>query len=111
MSTPDTHTELAAELMELEAGLRNLRLWSHREPTARALASTEPFACDTLAFTEWLQFIFVPRLYSLAETGAPLPEKCDVTPMAEEYFKANAIEARVVIRRLWRIDRLVTEAS
>ena len=54
--------EVAALLMAIEAQLRQLNLWEEEAPTAEALASSEPFAIDTLSFTQWLQFIFLPTM-------------------------------------------------
>ncbi|KJS06674.1 MAG: hypothetical protein VR73_09900 [Gammaproteobacteria bacterium BRH_c0] len=107
----ETHIQLAGELLELEDSLRNLRLWTSQAPTAEALASVEPFACDTMAFTEWLQYLFIPRLHSLVEHGARLPEKCAVAPMAEEYFKSAPVDAATVLVILGRIDRLITDST
>ncbi|MCK9563193.1 MAG: YqcC family protein [Bacteroidales bacterium] len=108
MPTTHTHHQLANELLDLEAALRRLRLWHDIAPPPSALASTAPFACDALLFTEWLQFIFIPRLGELVAAGAPLPASCDVTPMAEEYFKANGQYCAPVLMILARIDQLVT---
>ena len=108
MPTADIHRQLASELMELEATLRELRLWHDEAPSVEALASVEPFACDTLLFTEWLQFIFIPRFRELTATGAPLPARCDIAPMAEEYFRAHGQHCAAVLAILVRMDRLVT---
>ncbi|HEY8386315.1 MAG TPA: YqcC family protein [Porticoccaceae bacterium] len=104
----ETHRQLVLELAELEAILQSLQLWHDTTPSATALASTAPFACDTLLFTEWLQFIFIPRLRSLAHARAPLPRNCNVTPMAEEYFGSGS-EQSALVARITRIDRLLTE--
>lgn len=104
------HIRLAELLMDLEADLRTQALWSSVPPAPEAMASTEPFACDTLVFTQWLQFIFIPRLYALSESRAMLPEVCDVAPMAEEYFAVNRIHAPRIIEHLRRIDRLITHS-
>lgn len=104
------HAALDEELLALEAVLRNLDLWHRETPSAEALASTAPFACDSLLFTEWLQFLFIPRLRALLVAGAPLPDSCDITPMAEEYFKANAMAPGELLAILRRIDRLITGA-
>ena len=109
MVLAETHVQLAGELLELEVALRNLCLWSSEPPSAKALASVEPFACDAMAFTEWLQYIFIPRFSSLLENGDRLPEKCEITPMAEEYFKSGHAGASLVLIVLSRIDRLVTD--
>jgi uncharacterized protein YqcC (DUF446 family) len=60
-----------------------------RHPDSEALASTQPFAMDTLSLPQWLQFIFIPRMYALVESRAALPHKCRIAPMAEEYFRGR----------------------
>lgn len=105
----DIHKALAESLFELERELRALDLWESRKPTPEALASTQPFAVDTLEFYQWLQFIFIPRLFRLVEYRAPLPASCRVAPMAEEFFRPREEEGREVIRLLERIDRLITD--
>lgn len=101
------HAALDDELRALETLLRDLDLWHRETPSAEALASTAPFACDRLLFTEWLQFLFIPRLRALLVAGAPLPDRSDITPMAEEYFKANAMAPGELLAILRRIDRLL----
>jgi len=65
------YTELALQLFEVEKMLREMNHWSHIEPLSDVLASTQPFAVDTLEFVEWLQFIFLPRMHLLVEAAAP----------------------------------------
>ena len=96
-------------LMDLEKELRQLNLWDFELPSAEALASTEPFAVDTLNFPQWLQVIFIPRLYFMVKHCSALPTNCAVTAMAEEYFQAlNANTARV-ISHLQKMDSLLSE--
>lgn len=95
------YTEVASLLIDIEAQLRQLGLWQSESPTAVELASTEPFCIDTLTFPQWLQFVFLSRIQSLVELRQQLPEKCQVAPMAEEYFKqANAAALVAVIAQL-----------
>ncbi|MEB3733798.1 YqcC family protein [Halopseudomonas pachastrellae] len=49
---------LAAALQELEGELRQWGLWSLEPPSAAQLASEAPFCADTLAFEQWLQWVF-----------------------------------------------------
>lgn len=104
----DKHRQLAAMLVSLEQQMRNMMLWSETMPSFEALSSQEPFAVDTLAFEEWLQFIFLPRLQHLAENEAKLPEKCAVSPMAEESFRMRGEGSQELIELLVAIDRLLT---
>ena len=73
MTLQGTRNDIAAQLIDLEAALRQLDLWSDRPPAADAMQSEQPFAMDTMDFEQWLQFIFMPTLYQLLETGAALP--------------------------------------
>ncbi|WP_024459463.1 YqcC family protein [Marinimicrobium sp. LS-A18] len=106
----DIHRELAETLFELERELRALALWDETPPNPEALASTQPFAVDTLELYQWLQFVFIPRLYRLVEHRMGLPESCSVSPMAEEYFRPRPESGEAVIAVLERIDILVTSA-
>jgi len=107
----DTHKALAQALFDLERELRELDLWQSRKPPESALASTQPFAVDTLAFYQWLQFLFIPRLMRLVEYRAPLPDSCSVAPMAEEFFRPRVETGEKVIAVLERIDWLITEVG
>ena len=102
------YTELALQLFEVEKMLREMNHWSHIEPLSDVLASTQPFAVDTLEFVEWLQFIFLPRMHLLVEAAAPLPENCSIAPMAEEYFRGSSHQAVMLIKLLESIDALLS---
>jgi uncharacterized protein YqcC (DUF446 family) len=92
-------------LVGIEEELRKLQLWDFESPSAEALASTEPFAVDTLNFPQWLQFIFVPRLYFIIEQQLGLPNNSGVAPMAEQYFQALSVNSSTLIKHLQKIDR------
>jgi uncharacterized protein YqcC (DUF446 family) len=86
--------------------------WEMQPPSAEALASPEPFCVDTLAFEQWLQWIFLPRMKQLLEAGAALPSVSGIQPMAEQvYGGGQAEKARGLIRLLGEFDRLITGAT
>lgn len=101
-------TEIAEVLIDIEAQLRRLDLWDRIPPSSQALASTEPFCVDTLTLPQWLQFVFIPTLYQMIEDGAPLPERCGITPMAEEYFRGSNLHIDELLRLLEHIDTLLS---
>lgn len=103
------HQAVAGIVVDIEAALRELRLWHDRPPSAEALNSTAPFAVDTLSFTQWLQFIFLPQMQRLVKSGGTLPTNCAITPMAQEYFRQQAIVATPLIKPLQQLDRLLAE--
>jgi len=102
------HIAVAEILIDIEKELRVLQLWEADAPSAEALASTQPFAVDTLNFAQWLQFIFIPRLYLMIEAEAALPTNCGVAPMAEQYFSVQNLPSAQLITSLRKIDTLLT---
>lgn len=102
---------VAEILMDIEKELRELQLWEFELPSDEALASLQPFAVDTLTFPQWLQFIFLPRMYYLVEQRHPLPGNCGIAPMAEEYFSVLNLPSTLLVGHLRRIDDLLTQTS
>lgn len=98
------YTEIAEQLLMLEAELRRLGLWEAEPPPASALASSEPFCVDTLSLPQWLQFVFLPRMGHLIEYGQPLPHECGIAPIAEEFFRGSG-GGEALIALLDDIDR------
>ena len=102
------HTDVAVVLIDVEAELRRLRLWDDDSPAPEALASTQPFAVDYLTLPQWLQFIFLPRMYALIENEAEMPGLCGIAPMAEEYFRGSNLPTSPLLDALERIDALLS---
>jgi len=102
-------SEIAAQLIELEAGLRQLGLWSDEVRSPESLVSDQPFAVDVLEMEQWLQYVFLPTLYSLLQQDAPMPEQCAIATMAEETLGKKPIACRALIATLRDLDRLITE--
>ena len=103
------HIAVAEILIDIEKELRELQLWDAELISEEALASDQPFAIDTMTFPQWLQFIFLPRLYFMIEQQTQLPGNCGVAPMAEQYFSALTLNSVALIDHLKKIDRLLTE--
>ena len=75
--------ELTRLLEALETIMRRDGLWHHKPPSLEAMNSSMPFAVDTLEFTDWLQFMFIPRMQTLIDQKMPLPATCIIKPAAE----------------------------
>ena len=58
-------------LEELEQELRRQDAWLATPPSAEAMASTTPFCMDTMTFSQWLQWFFVPRVRAIVDQGQP----------------------------------------
>ncbi|MBA4242986.1 MAG: pseudouridine synthase [Pseudomonas sp.] len=101
---------LAEQLLLIERELRVLGWWQEQAPSAEALASQEPFCVDTLTFEQWLQWIFLPRMKLLLETGAQLPSVSGIQAMAEMVYREQPGPARRLLELLGEFDRLLTRA-
>ncbi|WP_223826056.1 YqcC family protein [Spongiibacter pelagi] len=99
--------KLAAALIDLKAEMRRIGHWDSESPSPEALRSEQPFAVDALEFYQWLQFIFIPRLRFLLEGKHALPDRCGITPMAEEYYRAKQLPVSGLLSALSEIDRLL----
>lgn len=106
----DVYQALADRLLGIEMELRALDLWDTESPPDEALASREPFCVDTLRFSQWLQFILLPRLRELLEAGAPLPGNSQITPAAEIALQGLSNDPVLLLAELQALDDLLTGA-
>lgn len=88
----DKYHDTERLLAELSDVLKRHGAWQTSAPSASALASKEPFAIDALAPTEWLQWIFIPRMQQLVDARLPLPETFEISPYFEEALQEQACE-------------------
>ena len=104
----DIPQRIAHVLLELEAEMRELDWWEEEQPPAEALASQQPFCVDKLAFEQWLQWIFLPRMKDIIETGQPLPAQSAISVYAEECLRHHGSRSAHLLALLKRFDELVT---
>lgn len=95
-------------LVDMERGLRVLDLWEVAPPEPERLASAIPFCHDTLEFTQWLQWVFIPRMRAVLEGGRPLPADCSIAPIAEDAFARIDGDTDALLDGLLEIDRLLS---
>ncbi len=90
-------------LSETEACLKQLELWSDKVPSDKVLASTEPFALDTLAPEQWLQWVFIPKMRAVIKRQQ-VPKEFSLSPYFEEVWKGDT-EKSELIRLIRAIDQ------
>lgn len=105
----DQASQVLRELGVLQREMQNVGLWSDLSPTDEAMMSSQPFCCDTMSFSNWLQWIFVPRLQYMLETQAALPGKSGMHPMAEEAWKEMGTTAKGALDSVRRLDVLLSQ--
>ena len=92
-------------ILEMEREMRALGLWETTAPPPAALRSAQPFSIDTLGFTQWLQWVFIPRIAALLEQGEPLPRNCAIAPLAETVFEELDVDTMRLLALLRLIDQ------
>ncbi|SFI97218.1 Uncharacterized conserved protein YqcC, DUF446 family [Pseudomonas guineae] len=108
----DARTPAVAEqLLLIERELRLQGWWGTQAPDTRALSSELPFCVDTLAFEQWLQWLFLPRMKQMLEAGADLPSVSGIQSMAEQVYDGQAERARALIKLLGEFDQLIVGAT
>ncbi|TWC40320.1 uncharacterized protein YqcC (DUF446 family) [Pseudomonas sp. SJZ079] len=102
---------VAEQLLLIERELRAQGWWSDQSPSEASMASQQPFCVDSMAFEQWLQWIFLPRMKHLLETEAELPTVSGIQPMAEQVYGQRMGQARELIRLLGAFDQLIAGAT
>lgn len=97
---------LIAVVDALEAELRRLELWEHEPPSASLLASTQPFAVDTLRFSQWLQWLLIPRMRRIFAGEGSLPTQSAIHPYAEDCVDALE-DSQALLLLIERFDGLI----
>jgi len=103
--------DIAEHLLLIERELRVQGWWSDEAPTAQALASTVPFAVDSMSFDQWLQWIFLPRMKEILEKGLALPNASGILVMAETVYVDRPEESRQLRKLLDEFDQLISPSS
>ena len=91
-------------LVTMETELRQQNVWSALPPSPEAMAGDMPFCVDTMAFSQWLQWIFIPRMRALIDAKAPLPKGANITSYAEESLRFEAVDAAPILRILAALE-------
>jgi len=102
---------LFESLKNMQTELENSGLWELDSPPASHLASTEPFCVDTLNFTQWLQWVLIPRMREIIDAEAPLPPESGIHVLAQEALKDMEQDMRPLIAEIQAFDQLLSEAA
>lgn len=103
--------ELAELLLKIEAELRLFDCWGDKPPPIDALQSSLPFCCDTLDVTQWLQFLFIPRMKQILDKQTELPSTCSIAPYLEECMAREAMKAGGLLEVVQQMDKICTNST
>ncbi len=81
--------QIRQHLNELQIVMRLNQVWEEVAPSAEDLANDQPFCIGTLSATQWLQWVFIPRMNALLDANSELPRGFSITPYLEEALKSE----------------------
>lgn len=96
---------IAIQLQQLQQIMQSLNLWTQLPPSEKAFSSVEPFAIDTMEANEWLQWVFIPRMFAIIEAKGSFPTQIAVSPYIEEVFK-DIENVQLLLAPLIEIEKL-----
>jgi uncharacterized protein YqcC (DUF446 family) len=99
-------SDVEAHINEIETEMRKIGMWSDKQPPPEAFEFTRAFAMDTMAFSQWLQFIFIPRVREILQSGADFPVQSQVGAQAIREFDGQ-YEADHLVTLLSAFDRVI----
>jgi uncharacterized protein YqcC (DUF446 family) len=106
-----SYEQLSRVLRLLQQAMSRAGHWSDKSMSAKALNSSQPFCLDVMNFSQWLQFVFIPKMQAIIEDRQVLPSFSKgqgIEPMASEFYKNTAAEKSItaLIRQL---DKLLQD--
>lgn len=98
---------LATALEAVEAQLQRMGWWETQPPPPERMQFRQPFGMDTLAFSQWLQWVFVPAARSMVAGERPLPPSSMLAPHAVREYDGMEEETHLLCQRLREVDAAV----
>lgn len=103
-SRPDYAT-VAAGIDQIEQEMRRAGLWQDAPLSPEQYQFSRAFGMDTMAYSQWLQFIFIPRVRQIIETRGQFPASSSVGAQAVREFD-TVPNAERLTTLLCEFDRL-----
>jgi len=96
MTSSHLSSNIAAKLGEIEAEMHAIGFWQASPLRPDQLEFSCAFGLDKMAFSQWLQFIFIPRVRDAIATNQ-LPPSSDVGTQAIREFDTEPRAAPLTI--------------
>ena len=90
------YQDVQTKLDEIVAEMKQIGLWQDEPLEPAQYDFRAAFALDTMAFNQWLQFIFVPRVGQILASQGTFPTRSQVGVQAIREFDTVPTAARLV---------------
>jgi uncharacterized protein YqcC (DUF446 family) len=94
------HEQVERALQSLQQAMSSMGHWSDIDMSIEALSSQQPFCLDTMNFSQWLQFVFIPNMQALIDANQVLPSLArgqGIEPMAIEFYKKTTADQGIIV--------------
>lgn len=98
--------QVKQHLTDLQVAMQIHKLWETTAPSLEAMANPQPFCLGTLTPTQWLQWIFIPRMQAILEANTDFPRNFAITPYLEEALK-NEPYLNAICEPLSKLEKLL----
>jgi uncharacterized protein YqcC (DUF446 family) len=105
-NSKDRLSQIEAQILRIEAAMREINLYTKQRPDESAFTSATPFCYDTMRFLDWLQWVMFPKTRELMAKNLPLPTFCEIHPLAEDEFKLYAEDTDHLLAEILVLDQL-----
>src|SRR5450432_3778133 len=103
---PPTYEQVATKLDAIEAEMKRVGLWQDTPLDPEQYDFRAAFAGDTMAFPQWLQFIFLPNVRSIIAGKGKFPTVSQVGVYAVREFDTYAQDTSGLQTLLSEFDQL-----
>jgi uncharacterized protein YqcC (DUF446 family) len=99
-----------AKIAEIEQEMKRIGYWQSEPLRPEQYEFRSAFAMDTMAFSQWLQFIFIPRVKNMVETGEKFPPDSQNGAQAVREFDGDD-RAQELVDLLSEFDEIIRQGS
>jgi uncharacterized protein YqcC (DUF446 family) len=101
-----TYARALAAIDGIEEEMKRIGYWDEAPLPARAYDFHKAFGQDTMTFTQWLQFVLIPRVHQVVQQQSEFPRSSMVGAQAIREFDGDD-RADQLVRMLNEFDRLM----
>jgi uncharacterized protein YqcC (DUF446 family) len=99
-----------AKIAEIENEMKRIDYWQSDPLRPEQYEFRSAFARDTMAFSQWVQFIFIPRVKNMLETGEKFPPDSQNGAQAVREFDGDD-RAQGLVALLSEFDEIIRGRS
>ena len=105
-----TQERVRRKIAEIENEMKRIGYWQSDLLQPEQYGFRSAFAMDTMAFSQWLQFIFIPRVKNMLETGEKFPPESQNGAQAVRESDGDD-RAQGLVALLSEFDEIIRQGS